>query len=245
MESRSIANCKLKSRWRRRQSALEPNRGFQFSICNLQFAFCNLFVIRLTIVLSICLSLPSLSPAAPVVESSKFEPQSEPLGDGKAEALVAVYSPNGEHIALGGADGVIRIHEAGSGKLVAALSGHKDAIFSLTYSKDGKRLASAGSDRLIKIWNVVDNKELHTLTGHTNWVFSVAFSPDGGTLLSGSADGGIRVWDVAAGKELAVLENHRGSVRSVVFSPDGSRFASAGADRAVRIWERIAGEWKI
>jgi WD40 repeat protein len=119
----------------------------------------------------------------------------------------------------------------------ATLSGHSNAVLSVTFSPDGKTLASASDDYTVKLWDTSSRKELATLSGHSKAVTSVAFSPDGKTLASASADKTVKLWDVASCKELAALSGHSNIVTSVAFSPDGKTLASAGFDNSVKLWD--------
>jgi WD40 repeat protein len=84
--------------------------------------------------------------------------------------------------------------EAATGKEVRTLSGHSDAVRSISLSPDGKYLASGSEDNTIKLWEVISGKEVKTLVGHTGWVLSISFSPDRKYLASGSWDGTAKLW---------------------------------------------------
>src|SRR5579885_3496598 len=104
---------------------------------------------------------PAARPAIP--EPVKYDPKPTALGDGSAEMLAVAYSPDRETLVTGGADKLVKLWDAGSGKLLASLAGHDDAIAGLAFSPDGKTLASASYDNTLKLWNVAARKELRTL----------------------------------------------------------------------------------
>jgi hypothetical protein len=82
------------------------------------------------------------------------------------------------------------------GSPVRTLTGHTDAVWSVSFSPDGRLLASGSGDYTIKLWRVSDGALVRTLTGHSHGVESVSFSPDGRLLASGSRDNTIKLWRV-------------------------------------------------
>ncbi len=62
-------------------------------------------------------------------------------------------SPDGKHLATACTDGLVRVFDAATGKLVASAKEHKEAVFSVAYSPDGKKLLTVGKDA-VKVWEV-------------------------------------------------------------------------------------------
>ncbi|MYB00001.1 hypothetical protein F4X90_10045, partial [Candidatus Poribacteria bacterium] len=84
--------------------------------------------------------------------------------------------------------------DVSTGNSIRTLTGHTDAVYSVSFSPDGQTLASGSGDNTIRLWDVNIGNLVRTFTGHTDAVWSVAFSPDSGTLSSGSSDGTILLW---------------------------------------------------
>jgi WD40 repeat protein len=69
---------------------------------------------------------------------------------GKAVQLHGLdWSPDGDLVAVGASDKLIRIYDTATGALVDTLAGHGDLVTALAWSPDGRRLAStAGGVRV-------------------------------------------------------------------------------------------------
>jgi WD40 repeat protein len=138
------------------------------------------------------------------------------------------FSPDGQKIALGGADNTIRLWEAGTDKEPRTLYGHKGYVLSVAFSFDGTLLASVGEDRSLRLWEVATGRELAIFHGHPNHVFAVAFHPDGRRILSGGIDDVIKVWDVLKSRPV-VYRGQSLPVTGAAFSRDGRLAASVSA----------------
>ncbi|WP_017653749.1 serine/threonine-protein kinase [Fortiea contorta] len=154
------------------------------------------------------------------------------------------FNPDGDILASGDEDKIVRLWDLNSKKVLASLAGHSQAVKSVAFSPDGQILATASDDKTIKLWNVKTYQQIFTLTGHSRAVKSVAFSPDGQILASGSWDKTVKIWDVRTGEEICHLTGHKLQVSSVAFSSDGRLLASASLDRTIRLWQLPPGELK-
>jgi WD40 repeat protein len=112
------------------------------------------------------------------------------------------FSPDGNRIVSGSADGTIQVWDAKTGEVVVGpLEGHTLGVSSVAFSPDGNRIVSGSLDNTIRIWDAETGKVVvGPLEGHTDSIWSVAFSQDGNRIVSGSQDGTIRVF--------SVLDNH-------------------------------------
>jgi WD40 repeat protein/DNA-binding SARP family transcriptional activator len=152
------------------------------------------------------------------------------------------FSPDGQLLAVGTAEGEVRLWQMPAGQLAGICLGHSHAVSSVAFSPNGETLASGSGDQTICLWNARTGHILHTLRGHTHHVQSVAFSPDGKILASGSGDQTICLWDTHSGQALHTLYGHTDWVLSVAFRPDGEILASGSADQTVRLWDIRAGQ---
>ena len=167
------------------------------------------------------------------------------LARNSGDPRVVRFSPSGEWLASGWADGAIRIMDVKQRLEIAAMPGTASPLQDLAFSPDGTWLASAGFDHTVRIWDFAGKRQLHVLEGHGSEVFAVAISRDGKWLASSSADGTARIWDTSTWKQVEVLK-HGTNVFGVAFTPDGSRLACACANNLIRLWDmktfKLVGE---
>ncbi|MCX7313190.1 MAG: caspase family protein [Alphaproteobacteria bacterium] len=196
--------------------------------------------------------------AARVASGGPFSPVSIKVNlDGAKDLHTVAISPNGDEIATAGDDGVIRIWDASSYKLVRMLKGHEGPVYSVEYARDGSRLASAGWDGTVKLWDPARDKPIYTFDamspeGKSGPIkqFSVTLYPVAPLkyLASGGEDGYVRIWDLQrmelARARLDHLSNDPGAlaVRSLSYAPSGSgEFVTAGFDGKVRFYRTEGG----
>ena len=135
-----------------------------------------------------------------------------------------------------------RIWEVSTGKRLLTLTGHTDAVCSITFSPSGKHIATASWDGTGRIWDADTGRPLVTLQGHTAPLTTIAFDSSGQRVVTGSFDGTARVWDVSTGKEQVVMRGHTGIVNSAIFSPDDKVILTAGrglSDRIKMVYQPI------
>ncbi|MBN3940885.1 hypothetical protein [Nostoc sp. NMS9] len=142
------------------------------------------------------------------------------------------FSPNGQVIASGGREGILKLW-SNNGRLLKNIKVHS-VITNLNFSPDGQTIATASLDGTVKLWNT-NGVLLQTLQGHSNSVYDVGFSPDGKTLVSASKDKTLKIWS-RDGLLIKTLRGHSDEVNSVSFSPDGKTIASASDDKTVKLW---------
>ena len=75
------------------------------------------------------------------------------LNNDAVVASVAI-SPNGQYVAAGSMDAVVRIWDVSTGQLVERLRGHRSDICSVAFTPDGKGLVSGSSDKTLKFWDL-------------------------------------------------------------------------------------------
>jgi WD40 repeat protein len=160
-------------------------------------------------------------------------------------------TPDGQIIAVGSDDQLIRLWDTRTGKPLRTLQGYINRIWTIAFHPirllqgDFFCLASGSDDGIVRLWDVKTGQCLKTLLGHTNRIRSVALSPDGQILASGSHDRTIKLWDVSTGQCLKTLRGHVDWVVSVMFSTNNRTLISAGDDQTVLVWDTHTNESQL
>ena len=104
----------------------------------------------------------------------------------------ADWSPDGELIAVGGVDSLLRIYAAGDLKLAASLPVNS-WIHSVKWHPERKKLAIATLDKYILLWDRETGKMIPL--PHKGGARAVGWNYDGQLLAVGDLDGVLKIWD--------------------------------------------------
>jgi serine/threonine protein kinase len=175
------------------------------------------------------------APANKVGEVRRFE------GHTKTVTAVVFFKDGRRLVSCGETDRTIRVWDVTTGKELARLNGHKEAVFDcLALCPDQRHLLCGGmvgfwTRGSVRLWDLKTGKEVHHFEGFGR-LDCLAVSADGKWALGGSHDQKLRLWDLKDRKEV-----HRfvcsDAVQDVAISSDGRRAASASFDGTVRLWD--------
>ncbi|MCP4698785.1 MAG: hypothetical protein GY862_18325 [Gammaproteobacteria bacterium] len=166
-----------------------------------------------------------------------------------SEPASAAIAPEIDTVAVGFADGSLRLYSLTSEEPKTKNSGeknilrllweqtqaHEKDIQRLTFNPQGTLLASASLDQSVKLWRVKNGESYRQAFIHEAGVNGVSFSPDGHVLATACFDGQIGLLSMNTGKKRFFSAHEEEGVSSAVFNKDGSHLLTTG-DYEVRLW---------
>jgi serine/threonine-protein kinase len=191
-------------------------------------------------------------PRIPVEDVQREHPEGliAIYGDQRLRHWGQVYcvaiSPEGDLIASGGEDRVIRWWDPATGRQKVVLKAHTHTVTGLAFSQDGRTLASVCLNGLVKLWDPEIAREKGLLKGHMISCRGVAFSPEAKILVTAAGDwsnpngpGEIKFWDLTTRQEIDKWKwsAAQGPVVSVAWSGDGKTVAWSQWAGNVYLWD--------
>ena len=187
---------------------------------------------------------------AKIWDAATGQPLRFPLNGPADKAEVAVFSPDGTHLAAtrGSGNPSVLVRDLATGGLVTLEGPARQTAYVVAFSPDGKRLAckySPGDDapmkdssRSIRIWDLATRQAVVTIDRLPYLMVGSCFSPDGKFLAASDVRMGlVKVWDAATGREAFSCRCPDGSGGwDVHFSPDGKHLAACG-EKGTLIWD--------
>lgn len=96
----------------------------------------------------------------------------------------ATFAPNSKQLAVGCADGSIRLYSLPDGQEVGRLLGHTDMVTSLLYLPSGGRLVSASLDKSARLWDIASGQAIQRYQAPDNGALLRLALNRNGTLLA-------------------------------------------------------------
>ena len=170
------------------------------------------------------------------------------------DAVEAIaFSPDGQSLATGCRDAIVRVWDIESEKLLHEFQGHSASVMDVAFHPQGEKLASVAGDYQltlgregageISLWDLRVGKLERDFPKQIHPVFQVKFSPDGTQLATGDRAGWLRLWNHDTGVEVKSWRAGSAGIRALAFSVDGQRLACGGwASTPLRLFRVSDGE---
>ncbi|MFO0965006.1 MAG: sigma-70 family RNA polymerase sigma factor [Gemmataceae bacterium] len=126
-------------------------------------------------------------------------------GDGFLPLHLAsvAFAPQGNLVAAGGTDGLVRLWDARTGEERGRLKTGAGSIACVAFSPDGQMIGAVGDTGAVELWEVLTGRRRKTWVSHPGRCSALAFAPDGRSLATGGYDTTILLWNTMASPDAA------------------------------------------
>mmetsp|Transcript_43686 Transcript_43686/g.70994 ORF Transcript_43686/g.70994 Transcript_43686/m.70994 type:complete len:282 (+) Transcript_43686:59-904(+) len=172
-----------------------------------------------------------------------------------SEVFCGRFALDGQFVATGCGDGVVRVYNPETGKLVYTLIPDQASNLPITCvrfrpftaaSKTRNVLLAAGADGVLRHWHITSGKCLNQITETDNQVYAIDYRSDGLKFLSAGLDYKVRLYDEATKTLIQTMAGgygksrpgHSNRVYSLKFVPGSENlFLSGGWDNTIQVWD--------
>jgi WD40 repeat protein len=157
------------------------------------------------------------------------------------------WSPDGTRLAFGGADKVVRIIAAETGKELVKFENHSDWVFATTWSMDGKRILTGSRDRAMKLIDASNGQFIDDINKLLEGVLCFARHPKEDVVAYGGEMNAARIYKMAENQGRTAANNDSnlqkefermpGPVQAIAYSPDGTKIALGSVGGEARIYQ--------
>lgn len=141
-------------------------------------------------------------------------------------------SADGNLLASGGVDSILKVHDARHGKATHALKGHSGVILCARFHPDPSLAIAVTSadDGQVRAWSLRKNICIATMHSHFSAVPSICFSQDGNTFATAGRDKIVHVWESNTFKQVSAVPTNE-AVEAVAILPHWSSLPGAHVNR--------------
>lgn len=158
------------------------------------------------------------------------------LGRHSNSVSVVAFSPDGQLLASGGVDGVVRFWKTGSWESAGAWQ-VPGRVRTMAFSPDGKTLVTGTLNNQIIAWDRANQRGLFTNQwGFGNYGGILKFGSNGQELFAGGDAGRVATFDARTGEKGAEIRDGQMWVRALALSPDGQRLWIGTEDPSMTAW---------
>jgi WD40 repeat protein len=154
-----------------------------------------------------------------------------------ASVTAVAYAGGGEWLVTGHSNKVLRILDAGTGRLLGSMRGPEAPVSLIQPSPDGQHIAVASQDRSIRLFDLSRREQMTVVAGHRKPATSLSFLADGSHLASVAQENEVQLWDLEASRPIAALSGPATeSFVGLALFGAGDHIAVALGDGRIRLW---------
>jgi WD40 repeat protein/class 3 adenylate cyclase len=145
------------------------------------------------------------------------------------------WSPDATTVAIGLADGRVRLVDPTTGQTRGMFVGHHGPVNVTAFSPDGRSVAAGTNDGTVLVWDLATHRPLGAPYQRQGAVYGVAYSPDGKRLAVAGVGGTLVVYDLGTHRPLHTYHFGIQALIRAAFSPDGKTLAVAASQGTILI----------
>ncbi|MBX7257293.1 MAG: protein kinase [Candidatus Hydrogenedentes bacterium] len=151
------------------------------------------------------------------------------------ELRVVRYSPNGDSILVGLADGTIQLRDPANGSAIITFAGGGAELSTALFTPDAAHIVAGYNSGKILIWNSKDGVNLEARAGDNNAVVDLAISPNGSRFVAVIFPSITEIYDTPSGHILRQNQHTVTALHNCAYSPDGKHIAVITTDNPVEL----------
>jgi WD40 repeat protein len=148
-------------------------------------------------------------------------------------------------LAISSMNGVVKIWDATSGRILHELPVTEETIRCLSASPQSNLIAAGDGNGDIHLIDFKSGERVNIINAHRGVTIALSFSPDGKRLLSGGWDRKIHEWDLQSLNKTRTFTGHSGAIKDLKHIPYSDRFVSVSDDGTARFWNLDSGVCEI
>lgn len=164
------------------------------------------------------------------------------LWEHEAAVNSIALSPDGNTIATGGNDGLIRLWSLKDGKAVNIPLEHGSAIAFLEFAPGGQELVVLSQDGTCKLWRWGKNAEQRIIS---QGMAIARYSRDGTSIITIGTMGGLVIYRRNDLQRITGQLSNNGATADIALSPDGNLALVPSSDGFVRLWDLAKATLKV
>lgn len=164
-----------------------------------------------------------------------------PISGHAGELNKATFTADGRHVLTGSGDGVLKLWEVESQRLIRTFSGGSNWLYGGAIDPNGRRVAAATAGGTLIVWDVASGALLHNIAAFDVRATAVRFSRSGAVIVATGNGGQIGTWDAATGKVLRKWIAGADRTDRLEVSYD-DRLVACVAGNTVTVWELATGK---